>query len=164
MKAGRKVNNSRHLAIWSFALLLAVSGSCTSVPTSGSGDVSSLNGKWTVMVTRNIDSNAKTCGCSVCRKLEAQGLPPINLSYATIVIDAGRITSASNPDGDSLPVPDHQIALKNTDLVWTLNSEFNALPAGTYVLSGAGDGFVMTVDSDRTATDGRAVNVYLNPN
>lgn len=142
-------------------LLIACSG-CSTMLLSDTGGNSSLDGKWTLTTTRNLDPNSKFCQCSVCRKRDALGLPPITSSEITILVRDGKILSAMDGAGASIGVPENALWRSDTGVTLNLVADFDALSAGVYVLSSSSNGsYALSANADPTATDGRAENVTL---
>lgn len=143
-------------------LLLIASSGCSTVLLPDTGGNSSLDGNWILTTTHELDQNSKLCHCSVCRKRDALGLPPIARSEITILVRDGKILSAVDVAGDSISVPENALSRSDTTVTMDLGDDFNALSAGVYVLSSSSDGaYALSADADATATDGRAVNVTL---
>lgn len=142
-------------------LLIAFSG-CSTVPLPDTGGNSSLDGKWILTTTRNLDPNSKLCDCSVCRKRGVLGLPPVTSSKITIFVRDSKILSAVDVAGASISVPENALWRSDTGVTMNLGDDFDALSAGVYVLSSSSDGsYFLSADADPTATDGRAENVTL---
>lgn len=134
---------------------------CSTVSLPGSGIDASLSGNWTLRTARNIDSKAK-CGCSICRKRDILGLPPLTENAMSVVINAKKISSAADEYGNPIAVPKHTLAVSGSDVILTLESDFYSLPAGDYVLSATvTGGYALNSDNDPTASDGRVVSVSM---
>lgn len=141
-------------------LLLFVAGCYLAPPDVGAGGLPS--GEYTLTVSHDNATNKRICACPICHKRMTAGVAPLTDTRATLLIDGDQILAVTDAEGNPVFLPDYSLQVTTAEVRLVLNDEFNALPAGTYVLTAQDDGrYGVDADQDLTASDGRAISVTL---